>query len=254
MKNYYKITVLFFGLLLFSACHDITTEGVSRVTFFVTFELEGGEQYLLPVGTPFVEPGMRAFENGVDVSSEVEVTGVDEIDPDRKGFYDVVYSAVNVDGFPSSITRTVIVYDPTIDADISGDYLVDADLSHRLNLGNETIIQYSNMAAMYGGGDFSTYVVRLGKVAPGIFSVSDFFGGYYSEGRAYKPAYAYEMKGYVALNTDNTLELCSSSVVAWGDSLDDLEDASYDPDTETVQWGAIYAGWLYSFNVVLNKK
>jgi len=247
MKNYYKITVLFLGLLFFSACHEITTEGVSSVTYYVTFELEGGERYLLPVGTPFVEPGAKAFENGKDVSSKMNITGAGDINPNKKGFYDVTYSAVNVDGFKSSVTRTVIVYDPTIDTDISGTYVIDPDLSNR----NGTT--YTARAASMGGS-FGGHTISIEMVVPGIFSVNDFFGGFYAPGSGpnYKPARYYMMSGYMSLNSDDTLELCSSGVIAWGDSLDDLKNTSYDSATETIKWSASWRG--YSFNVVLNKK
>ncbi|MCL2650381.1 MAG: DUF5012 domain-containing protein [Candidatus Azobacteroides sp.] len=248
MKNYFKITVLFLGLLFStSACHDITTDNVTSVTYYVTFELEGGEEYLLPVGEPYIEPGAKAFENGVDVSSKMVVDG--SVNSDEVGFYYITYSAVNVDGFPNSATRKVIVYDPTVETDISGSYTVNLDESNRYQFSNGAIIKYSDLGGLYGG-DFSNFTVDIKQILPGIFQVSDFYGGYYVAGRNY--AKSYLMGGYIALNDDNSLSLLESLVPGWGDSLDDLVDGSYDPDTNTIEWGAEYAG-SYSFNVVLNK-
>ncbi len=251
MKNIYKIGLFVVGLFLCTACHDITTADVSKVTYYVTFELDGGDQYLLPVGTPYTEPGVKAFENGVDVSTKMTISGTEDVDPDKIGLYTITYSAVNVDGFSNSATRTVFVYDPTVTTDISGDYSVDATISKRVQLSNSKIIKYSDMPSIYGAGDFSSYIVKLEQVVPGIFSVTDLFGGYYAEGRGLSTPY--EMKGYVSLTPDNRLELCSSHVDSWGDSLDEMKDGVFDPATGIVKWSSIYAG-AYSFDVVLNKK
>ncbi len=253
MKVIYKLGVFLLSVLLSVSCHDITTEDITKVTYYVDIDLEGGDQYLLPVGTAYVEPGMTATENGEDVSSKVQISGT--VDHTKIGFYDIEYSATNVDGFNKSVTRKVIVYDPSVTVDISGDYAVDANLSHRLQLNNSAVIKYSDMASMYGAGDYSTYVVKIEKIVPGIFSVTDFFGGYYSEGRAYAPAYAYEMAGYISLTPTNQIELCSSSIVAWGNSLNALKNGIYIPLTGTVQWSAEWSSDpTYSFNVVFNKK
>ena len=252
MKVIYKLGVILLSVLLNVSCHDITTEDIAKVTYYVDIDLEGGEQYLLPVGTAYVEPGMAATENGEDVSSKVQISGT--VDHTKIGFYDIKYSATNVDGFSKSVTRTVIVYDPSVTVDISGDYAVNANLSNRFQFSNSAVIKYGDMAATYGGGDFSSYVVKIEKLVPGIFSVTDLFGGYYSEGRAYTPGSAYEMTGYISLTTLNKIEHCSSIVQAWGDALDDIQNGLYDPLTNTLSWGAVYAGNTYSFNVVLNKK
>jgi len=250
MKSIYKIGIFITGLFLCTACHDITTADISKVTYYVTFKLDGGGDYLLPVGTPYVEPGVKALENGVDVTSKMIATGVTGINPNKIGLYTITYSAKNVDGFPSSATRTVFVYDPTITADISGDYKVDATTSQRVQASNGKIIKYSDLPTLYGAGDFSTFVIKLTKVVPGIFSVTDFLGGYYTEGRAYASTYA--MPGYVSLTPDNKLELCSSYSVSWGNSLADLTGGTYASGTESIKWSASWSG--YSFKVVLNKK
>lgn len=249
MKNYHIITVLFLGLLFFTGCHEITTDNIAKVTYYVTFELTGENTLALPVGTPYVEPGAKAFENGEDVTGKMKIAG--QVNSNEVGFNYITYSAVNQDGFPNSVTRTVIMYDPTVETDISGEYSIDLTYSHRLQFSNNAVIKYADMSGLYGAGDFSKYVVIIEQVVPGIFSVSDFFGGYYVEGRAYTSVYA--MRGYISLNPDNSLTVLESHNDGWGDSLDNLANASYDPATGSIQWGAEYAG-AYSFNVKLNKK
>lgn len=249
MRVYYKISVFFLALMLFAGCHETTTGDIAKVTYYVTFDMTGDAQYLLPKGTPYVEPGVKALENGEDISSKMTTTGT--IDINKVGFYDLTYTASNVDGFSSSTKRTVIVYDPTITADISGKYSVDLTYSNRFQFSNSAVVKYSKLYTTYGKGDFSTYEVTITKFLPGIYTVSDFFGGYYVEGRGYAATYA--MTGYFSLNPDNTIDLLSSHIEGWGDALDALKNASFDPVTNSLQWGAEYGG-SYSFNVKLNKK
>jgi hypothetical protein len=249
MKNYYKLAVFFVGLL-FTACHEITTDGVTGITYYVNLELQGDAIIVVPVGEEFVDPGVIATEGGEDVSDQVQVLG-DAVDTETIGRYVIVYRAVNADGFPASVSREVLVYNPAITTDISGEYAVDLSYSHRLQFANGAIINYSDMAATYGFGDFSEYAVTLEQLAPGMFSVSDLFAGYYAEGRGYSAA-LYSMTGIISLNVDNTITLLNSYNSGWGDGLDALEDAAYDPATETIQWGAEYAE-SYSFNVKLIK-
>lgn len=68
--------------------------------------------------------------------------------------------------------------------------------------------------------------MKIKKTAPGIFKVSDFFGGYYDQRAGYGSSYA--MGGYFQLLADNSLVQLSSYVPGWGDSADYCEDAVYD--------------------------
>ena len=96
----------------------------AKVTKYVTIELTGGNQTLVPVGSEYTDPGYTATEGTEDVTSKVVVSG-DQVDPDKVGIYNVTYSAKNVDGFAAEVTRTVLVYDPAITTDITGTYTVE---------------------------------------------------------------------------------------------------------------------------------
>ena len=80
----------------------------AKVTKYVTIELTGGNQTLVPVGSEYTDPGYTATEGTEDVTSKVVVSG-DQVDPDKVGIYNVTYSAKNVDGFAAEVTRTVLV-------------------------------------------------------------------------------------------------------------------------------------------------
>ncbi|MBQ6918604.1 MAG: DUF5012 domain-containing protein, partial [Prevotella sp.] len=164
-------------------------------------------------------------------------TGLDAIDTNTAGLYTVTYSAVNADGFPASVNRTVAVCDPTITTDISGTWTTQAG-TYRL----------------YGGKTntpFAGYTCKIQKAAPGIFSVSDFFAGYYDQRAGYGSSYA--CKGYLQLLADGTLVCLSNGVAGWGDALDEgTFSGAYDATTETIQWQCDYAGSM-TFYITLNK-
>lgn len=211
---------------------DYDGDDDAYVTHYVTFELTGGSQYLVPVGTAYEEPGFTATEGDENVNSKV-VIGGDEVDGNQIGVYNVTYSAVNKDGFSASTERTVIVYNPDITTDIAGTYTVAAG----------TYRQRGSTQTSYSG-----YEIPVTKIAPGVFYVSDFLGGYYWQRAGYGTNYA--MQGYVSLNADNTIDILSGDVAGWGDSYSDFTDGKYDPDTKTISFVVTYAGM--DFHVIMS--
>lgn len=232
-KSRFILSILTVVIFIFTGCEKkITTEDVSKLTYYVTFELEGGDDLKIPAGNAFVDPGFTAMEGTTDVTNKVKVDG--EVDGMVPGVYFLNYSAVNKDGFSASVTRRVIIYDPNAPAtDISG-YYVSNILRRRLDTG--------------ATGKRGPYPVWIEKLAPGFFYVSDFFGGWYQYGSGYGASYA--MTGYIMINADNSLTYVSSFVNGWGDSLDDFYNGVYDPNSKGVVWSAQYAGFL-EFNVTL---
>lgn len=225
------IASLFVLSILFIGCErDITTEDISSITNYVTFDLEGGSVVSIPLGQAFVEPGYVAMEGETDVTSEVQVSGSVG---DGLGVYNLSYSATNQDGFPSSVSRTVVVFDPAApDTDISGKYIAKVDRRD----------PYTR--------SFAGLTVSIEKVAKGIFYCSDLLGGFYAQGFAYGSSYA--MTGYLSLDTDNNLTMLSSYVSGWGDSLDDMTDGKYNPATGGVSFSSYYVG-RFVFDVKLTK-
>ncbi len=96
------------------------TVGRSRITFFATFHLAGNPIVSIVEGEAYVDSGATATQNGA--SLPVTVTGT--VDANTVGIYTLNYSAVNSDGFPASVSRTVVVL-PSAElpgVDISGTY------------------------------------------------------------------------------------------------------------------------------------
>jgi hypothetical protein len=147
--------------------------------------------------------------------------------------YTLTYSVKNVDGFPKTTTRRVIVADNTPSLLESGVYIVSKN-SNR----NGTVVW---------GKEFP---ILIYQVSPGKFYVSDFLGGYYDQRAGYGSMYA--MTGHITV-VGVTFVMNDSQVAGWGDSLDSLSNCVYNPATKTISWTAAYIG-TYNFNVIATKE
>lgn len=236
--------IFFYGLMLgmsvfgLTSCNNDDYEKTdSRLTYYVNLEMLGDAFVQVPIGTSYTDAGCKATMNGQDATSRIVTTGIEDIDVNTAGLYTVTYSAINDDGFPASVSRTVAVCDPSITTSIAGTWTTQP--------GTQRI---------YGGATvtpFAGYTCKITKAAPGIFAVSDFFAGYYDQRAGYGSSYA--CKGYLQLLADNTLVCLSNGVAGWGDALDEgTFSGAYDATTETIQWQCGYAGSM-TFYITLNK-
>ena len=253
MKNIIKTVVA--GLVatfILASCSDNDPAGLTRITHYPVFTLEGGNIYTVPVGSTYADPGFKAVEGTEDVTSKVVVSitdidgePVNSIETAAPTFYTVKYSAVNVDGFEASTTRTVFVYDPSITTSMEGTYSTDMTNSIYENNGRT----YASYATAQGFVD-QCVGIEFTELVPGIYAVNDIFGGWYAQIRNYGASY--EMTGYVSLDSENKISLMSSYVAGWGDGLDYIKEGVYDPATKTISYRVGYAGQIY-LKVVLNK-
>ena len=92
-----------------TSCED-SVKDLSKVTYFAELNLKGDDFVKLSLGETYTEPGYEATENGEDISEKVKVTG--SVDSSTPGFYNLVYSVANVDGFSVTKTRQVMVVNP----------------------------------------------------------------------------------------------------------------------------------------------
>ncbi len=221
MKKIYYLLSLIVLLGVAASCEK-ESEGLSRITHYVDIALEGGSTVAVPIGSAYNEPGYVAMEGETDISDQVETE--DDINTSQLGVYHVNYSAVNQDGFASTKTRTVVVYDPSApDVDFSGKYTT-------------TIIRTESDGS--APREYNAEMT-LTKQGTGVYHVSCLLGGTYSIAFGYGPAYA--MVGYVSLNSDFTFSLITSHIDGWGDSLEGFQNGKYDEGTGEVYWESIYA-------------
>lgn len=232
MKKY--ILLITCAILGFSGCNNITTEDPSIITFFIQMELQGDEVMFVTQGTAFVDPGVVAIQDGNDVSSIVKVKS--NLDINKIGMYEILYTATNEDGIANSLTRTVCVYDGTPSTLVSSVYYTDKNSSR----------SYNGATVTFG----KSYPVIIYQTEPGVFFVSDFFGGWYDKRAGYGSSYA--MVGKFRLNKDNTITYISSSIDGFGDSLTGLNNGKLDTTTVTISWEALYVNGMV-FHLTLNK-
>ena len=114
------ILFFLFSCNKFTVVDTPTQVGISSVTFYVVFTLNGPEVQSIVVGTPYTDPGAKAEENGQPVQYTTDGT----VDINTVGFYPITYAAVNKDGYSSSITRYVAVLGEAAQpgVDLSGTY------------------------------------------------------------------------------------------------------------------------------------
>lgn len=243
--------IYLFGLLLctmalgLNSCSKDEQLTDTRVTYYVNMDLQGDEFTLVALGTPYVDAGCKAELNGEDYTPKVVAEGIEDVDVNKVGFYDITYTAVNPDGYSASVSRTVAVYDPSVTASIAGTYSPDMAATKYGKAGKT----FADYAASYGNTTQCTGITFT-EVAPGIYYVNDIFAGWYHQIRAYAAKYC--MTGYISLNPDNTLTLQSSYIAGWGDSLDYLKNGVYDPATGQLSYSLSYAGQIF-MDIVLNK-
>lgn len=230
-KIFYTLAACLFALG-FSACsddNDALTD--TTLTHYVAFELIGDEFVEVPLGTEYVDPGVRAELDGEDYTSQVTVEGLEDIDVNQLGLYEVTYSAVSPDGYPSSITRTVAVCDPGVTTDISGVYTSQAGTG-------------------FGSVSLAGFDFTIKKAASGIFSISDMMAGLYAQYVGYGANYA--LRGYISLDRDNNIDAISAVVPGWGDTYEYFENGVYDPETKTITYDVYY--YKYLIHVILKYK
>lgn len=182
--------------------------GISKVTYYANMALNGDQYMSIVKGSTFTDPGATANAEGQTLT----VTTSGTVDVNTPGIYNITYSAVNKDGFPASIIRTVAVL-PS--AEVAG-----VDISGK----------YANV------GSFS-YTANIQKLAPGFYFTDNCWGG---SSAAVIGAYFFCTDGInIILPTQNTpyggLEgtgtLLSSGLITWTITLLDQG-----PLTATKKW------------------
>mgnify|MGYP006418328267 CR=1 FL=1 len=181
MKKINKLIAILGVAVIFLVGCEKTTDNLSRVTNFPDFTMLGDAVIFHSLGDAFTDPGCTATEAGVDLTVAVDVSGrhsqysgatVDVANADE---YHITYSAVNADGFPGSVGRTVHVAKVgDLTTSIEGIYTAD------ITRNGTTSAQYQGLAYVY-----------IWKNTDGTFGISDGIGGYYAMGRGYGDNYKY---------------------------------------------------------------
>lgn len=273
MKKYLYSFALATVIIGLNSCDGTQTE--PQIQWYPVVTLEGDETCYVEVGSDWTLPGFTAVNTltGEDATSAVEVSIYDiingryvsSIDLSGPGMYTVYYDSYGsvVETYPSvEKTRSVFVYDPTVEADISGTWMVNLDESYRIrysgtNAGQELSFQE---VADANDNDISDGIpVRISQVLPGFFYVDDIEAGLvtmlYGYAAAY-PSYNFQMHAYISLNSDNEISFLTGT---FGYSYWQANyavtgfEGEYDPETETLHYEVDLGNQGFYLDVLLEK-
>lgn len=213
MKKSLYLIVCAAALFVLGSCQKLTTEGMTRTTYYPVLDLEGDNPYVVVLGGSYVEPGFTATLNGEDVSDGVSISS--DVDTSAPGIYSVTYSAVNEDGFSASINRDVYVLNPG---------------------GIDNV--YSSHARM-GTRDYQNLPIVITKVGADTYMIEDLCGGFYCYGRypGYEPTYDFHAETVFTINADNTISLVAAGPWYFKNSFNyDNFTGTYDPETGVIDY------------------
>lgn len=217
-KIFYCILMGGFFMGTATSCDD-STEDLSKVTYFAELNLKGDDFVKLSVGETYTEPGYEATENGEDISERVKVSG--SVNSTTPGFYNLVYSVANVDGFSVSKSRQVMVVDPD---HFASAYQGESQTSTRHYTGAPILIT---------------------KNSDGTYLIDDLLGGlqFYGLNPGFEPMYDFHAEAKVKLNDDNTLSLLEVGNWYFASQLTlSLTEGKYNPETGVVTMTVDYGG------------
>jgi len=181
MKTVKNILLLSLIIGFISCEKDLDSEGVSKITYFPEFEYQGDEEIFVAQGSSYTDPGVKAFENGKEITVSTTVKGIfrgysgTTVNVNTADKYIVTYKAVNSDGFDATVERTVWVYkNDDFTSGLEGIYTA-------------RVKRTPSQGAVPATKDLN--YIYIWKNTNGTYQLSDGIGGYYDIGRAYGEAY-----------------------------------------------------------------
>ena len=219
MKNIFKAMAFLLITVWFVSCHEITTEDVTRITYYPSITILGDELAIIIKGTAYTDAGCTVDLNGKDVTDQV-IT-VSNVNPNAVGMYSVTYTAVNEDGFSVSARRDVFVVNPNSFASV---YWGES---------------------MYGVRHYYDAPILIKERSDGTYLIDDLAGGFYFWGRypGYEDAgYDFHLEAILKLEADNTITLVKLGSWYWNSTAMSMTSGTFDPDTQTIKFNLVFGG------------
>ncbi|MDR1225961.1 MAG: DUF5011 domain-containing protein [Prevotellaceae bacterium] len=180
MKALKYILLVFLAAPMLASCEK-ETEGVSRVTAYATFKMEGSDFMFVQSGATFTDPGVSALEGETELT--IETSGA--VNTAAPGVYVLRYAAKNSDGFSASVQRTVVVVSSIPTTDLSGTYQIE----HATRENKITITKNEGLVGYYHATDswWQARAIPLDFVDMGdgtitILQGSSAYGGHHGTG------------------------------------------------------------------------
>lgn len=169
---------MFFVAVTTSCEREKESEGISRITYFPEFKISGDEIIMLNKGDNFTDPGVKAYENGVEIPVRISVKGdyfpASSLDVNNPNKYIINYEATNKDGFDGTAERIVYVIS-------TGDLINNIE-----GLYISTVVRNGVQSPQYQN---LKYIMIRKKSGDNVYEISDAIGGYYDLGRKYGADY-----------------------------------------------------------------
>ncbi|MBR4441505.1 MAG: DUF5012 domain-containing protein [Bacteroidales bacterium] len=221
-----KLFIIPLAAMLLTACSK-DSENVSFITNYAVFDLAGDEVVHVNIGDDYVEPGVKATENGEDVSSKIKVSS--DFVKDEFGLFSVSYSIINSDGYLASARREIVVEDPDVEGP-QGYFFIH-------NSRDDVAEAYDLSICFYCTGE------------PGEYFVSDLIGGFYDQGRAYGSLY--RIPGTITIADDGTISLVESKICEGFGGKADAVKGSFNFDTKEFHISTSYHGMVFNMDYQL---
>ena len=219
MKNIFKTIVFLMVIGLLTGCHDITTEGFTKITHYPSFTMQGDNPLIIELGATFTDPGVIAMEGDDDITDKVNVSG--SVNTNEVGFYSLTYSAINKDGFAGTARRQVVVVNPA--PAFASAYWGESE---------------------YGVRHYFNAPIVIKQKSDGAYQIDDLAGGFYFNGRypGYEPNYDFHLEAVLKLESDNTITLGGLGSWYWDGADMSMTSGIFDPDTQTITMELDFGG------------
>ncbi len=224
MKKINKLFVWLILPMMVMSCDEDETADVSSITYYPLIEVTGPSFLWIGLNESFSEPGVSATEKGQTIDVVTSYTGrfsgySGNTLPNEPDQYNVIYSAINVDGFAGTASRTLVKID-------NGDMV--SDISGL----------YEATVTRVGGESYSGIRVLIWELSPGVFEISSTIAGFYGEGRGFGDGYL-GRGGTITINDITTNDFTFGTAVfpLWGDPVA-ITSMTVDASTKTIDYVA----------------
>ena len=241
--NFLLILASILGMTVFTSCdEDPSVSDISRVTLFPEFDYDGVNVAIVPCSTNYTLSPVVALENGVELSSTTSVegvyTGADAFDVNVSDKYEITTSAVNADGFPAELNRTVWVV-------CTGDLVNSIE-----GLYTSTVARNGPNPTYF---DLKYILIRKVEGTTDQYELSNADGGWYEFGRNLGPGYS--SPGAIVTANDipsNSFSFGPPVPVNGFGGLITLTSMTVDPDAKTI---VFTSDWTlgYTFTATLTQ-
>lgn len=145
------------AIFILSGCEKETEGVVTGTVFYPVFVNSGSQINVVGLGESFSVPEVAVYDGEKDITTNATITGVDDVDLNTPGYYEINYTATTGDGYSGTYSVLIFIYDPDFkEAVITGKY-----------------------QGVYGGVRKGG-VVKVTNYQKGVYYCEDMYGGYYS--------------------------------------------------------------------------